>query len=119
MKENKDDKATTETSKGSNLLKDRAQKLSSTGKQAMKSGFAKSKEIGKKIGETTSEVMAEIDTKVKKAKDDVQHEITKAAVGGMKISKSGMTSMGGVGSNIEDQILEFVQNKKSDLENLW
>ncbi|MCE7736391.1 MAG: hypothetical protein GPJ54_16040 [Candidatus Heimdallarchaeota archaeon] len=104
---NADDKELRDESKKRNILKDKAQKLKSTSKGAVKEGLEKGKKIKTKIEDTTSEVISEIDSKVKQVKNDVQHEITKAAVGGVQMSKSSKSSARGFGSQIEGQIFSW------------
>lgn len=104
---NTDEENVTEKPKKINILKDQAQKLKSTSKEAVKKGFDKGKQIKNKIEETTSEVISEIDSKVRQVKNDVQHEITKVAVGGIQLSKSNKSSKRGFGSQIEGQIFSW------------
>lgn len=104
---NTDDEKLDDKSKKRNILKSHAKKLTSTGKDAVKKGLDKGKKIKNKIEETTSDVLSEVDSKVRQVKNDVEHEITKVAVGGIQMSKSNKSSKGGFGSQIEGQIFSW------------
>ncbi len=104
---NSDDEKLDEKSKKRNILKSHAKKLTSTGKDSVKKGLDKGKQIKNRIEEKTSNVLSEVDSKVRQVKNDVEHEITKVAVGGIQMSKSNTSSKSGFGSQIEGQIFSW------------
>jgi gas vesicle protein len=74
--------------KSKNVFRKSADKITKSGKGAIQSGIDKGKEITKKIGDVATDTLTEIDSKVKVAKDEIQHSITKVAVEGAKMTKS-------------------------------